>query len=440
MTLVERTRRVVRFTPLGDRIADKARTRAARGGGAGRSGARRRAAAVGRDADERDPDDRALHAAAHPAAAAARLSRPEAVPARGAERGGVRGAAPWPHRLRAARPALCLRRCRDRSPCSRTGCSSPARQARSATIAGSIRADDIDETRLLLLEDGHCLKDHALAACNRPELRAEATMMGTSLHTIVQMVDNGLGVTMLPEMAIEGGHPRPHRRRPRVRSTPQIRHAGSRWSGASASPREKDFRLLAEVLGRWRGNRERNHPAGLTVSADARSRRVEIDRTAGEELDEPLPPGCTWFPWPNRLLGAGRLLHHVRRRRAASAIARRRRHPRSAAHQSGGRRRGDGCRPRRSARTPSAAPISRRSLPPSRRPVWSRPCRDRPVHRVRADQRAFGRLAPGTVDTLMKPENKATLAKVLTYHVVPGNMSRSTDHGSDQAPAAAPPR
>src|SRR3546814_20558777 len=63
----------------------------------------------------------------------------------------------------------------------------------------------IDETRLLLLEDGHCLKDHAPAACNRPDLRAEATMMGTSLHTLVQMVDNGLGLTMLPEMAIRNG-------------------------------------------------------------------------------------------------------------------------------------------------------------------------------------------------------------------------------------------
>src|SRR3546814_20778708 len=41
----------------------------------------------------------------------------------------------------------------------------------------SISPDQIDERRLLLLEDGHCLKDHALAACNRPELRAEATMM-----------------------------------------------------------------------------------------------------------------------------------------------------------------------------------------------------------------------------------------------------------------------
>ncbi|WP_339561591.1 LysR substrate-binding domain-containing protein, partial [Pseudomonas sp. EA_65y_Pfl1_P113] len=50
-------------------------------------------------------------------------------------------------------------------------------------IARAMPSAEIDETRLLLLEDGHCLKDHALSACARPELRAEATMMGTSLHT-----------------------------------------------------------------------------------------------------------------------------------------------------------------------------------------------------------------------------------------------------------------
>ena len=39
------------------------------------------------------------------------------------------------------------------------------------------------------------------------------------------------------------------------------------------------------------------------------------------------------------------------------------------------------------------------------------------------DNDAFGRLAPGTVDTLLKPENKPTLVKVLTYHVVPGAIT-----------------
>lgn len=105
----------------------------------------------------------------------------------------------------------------------------------------------IDETRLLLLEDGHCLKDHALAACNRPELRAEATMMGTSLHTLVQMVDNGLGLTLLPQIAIEGGlldhtniSVRP------LQSAHAFREIALVWR--KASPREKEFRMLAGIL------------------------------------------------------------------------------------------------------------------------------------------------------------------------------------------------
>jgi len=110
-----------------------------------------------------------------------------------------------------------------------------------------VSPNDIDETRLLLLEDGHCLKDHALAACNRPELRAEATMMGTSLHTIVQMVDNGLGVTMLPEIALNAGildHTN-IAARPLGGDNPR-RTIALAWR--RASPRERDFRLLAEIL------------------------------------------------------------------------------------------------------------------------------------------------------------------------------------------------
>ena len=74
-----------------------------------------------------------------------------------------------------------------------------------APQGNSVEVDSLDETRMLLLEDGHCLKDHALSACNRPDLRAHAAMMGTSLHMLVQMVDNGLGVTFVPSMAIEAG-------------------------------------------------------------------------------------------------------------------------------------------------------------------------------------------------------------------------------------------
>jgi LysR family transcriptional regulator, hydrogen peroxide-inducible genes activator len=107
--------------------------------------------------------------------------------------------------------------------------------------------DMIDEGRLLLLEDGHCLKEHALAACNRPELRASATMIGTSLHTLVQMVDNGLGLTMLPEMAIEAGilHDTEVVARP-LKAKNASREIALVWR--KNSPRGNEFKLLAEEL------------------------------------------------------------------------------------------------------------------------------------------------------------------------------------------------
>ena len=111
----------------------------------------------------------------------------------------------------------------------------------------TIAPEMIDEGRLLLLEDGHCLKEHALAACNRPELRASATMIGTSLHTLVQMVDNGLGVTMLPQMAIDAGilHETDVVARPLKAQNPS-RQIALIWR--KNSPRGDEFRLLAEEL------------------------------------------------------------------------------------------------------------------------------------------------------------------------------------------------
>ena len=119
--------------------------------------------------------------------------------------------------------------------------------ADAKNLPARIPSEGIDASRLLLLEDGHCLKDHALAACNRPEIRAEATMLGTSLHTIVQMVDNGLGITILPEMAINAGlldntsiTAKP------LDEANAVRRIALVWR--RASPREKDFQLLAQVL------------------------------------------------------------------------------------------------------------------------------------------------------------------------------------------------
>ncbi|GGE91508.1 hydrogen peroxide-inducible genes activator [Sphingomonas prati] len=110
-----------------------------------------------------------------------------------------------------------------------------------------IAPEAIDETQLLLLEDGHCLKDHALAACNRPELRSEASMLGTSLHTLVQMVDNGLGVTLLPAMAIRAGI----LRHTSVVAVPlDANHPARQISlvWRRGSPREREFQLMGESL------------------------------------------------------------------------------------------------------------------------------------------------------------------------------------------------
>jgi LysR family hydrogen peroxide-inducible transcriptional activator len=113
----------------------------------------------------------------------------------------------------------------------------------------AVEAEAIDERRLLLLEDGHCLKDHALSACNRPEIRAHASMMGTSLHTLVQMVDNGLGLTFVPGMAIEAGLLNGTKvGARRLRSDNSFRRIALIWR--KSSPRESEFEMLAETLRR----------------------------------------------------------------------------------------------------------------------------------------------------------------------------------------------
>ncbi|MFO1061943.1 MAG: hydrogen peroxide-inducible genes activator [Dongiaceae bacterium] len=72
--------------------------------------------------------------------------------------------------------------------------------------AGRVVAPDaLEEEPLLLLQDGHCLRDHVLSACGLGAPRHADEFAGTSLPTLVQMVDNGLGVTLLPELALASG-------------------------------------------------------------------------------------------------------------------------------------------------------------------------------------------------------------------------------------------
>ncbi|TAJ36439.1 MAG: hydrogen peroxide-inducible genes activator [Reyranella sp.] len=106
---------------------------------------------------------------------------------------------------------------------------------------------DMASENLLLLEDGHCLRDQALAACELESARRNTAYNGTSLHTLAQMVANGLGVTLMPQMALDAGIVRglDVAVRPLTGASPH-RRIGLVWRRASA--RKETFRRLGEML------------------------------------------------------------------------------------------------------------------------------------------------------------------------------------------------
>jgi len=93
-----------------------------------------------------------------------------------------------------------------------------------------VRVADLRDARLLLLEEGHCLRDQALEVCSRVGLRDSQDFRATSLETLRQMVAAGAGVTLLPELAGRGAY-RSGRGvvlRPFVRPAP-ARQVGAVW-------------------------------------------------------------------------------------------------------------------------------------------------------------------------------------------------------------------
>lgn len=114
----------------------------------------------------------------------------------------------------------------------------------------SASPEALEQENLILLEDGHCLREHALSACRlSPPRRAagEEAFAATSLPTLVQMVGSGLGVTFLPKMAISAGvaEAAPVAVRPIAADHPS-REIVVAWR--AGSNRRAEGRLLAEVL------------------------------------------------------------------------------------------------------------------------------------------------------------------------------------------------
>jgi LysR family hydrogen peroxide-inducible transcriptional activator len=111
-----------------------------------------------------------------------------------------------------------------------------------------VNAGELESAPLLLLEEGHCLRDHALSACHIAEAApAGERLQATSLHTLTQMVAGGMGVTLLPRMAVDAGLAKGTGITTSALDDPDAkRKIGFAWRPSSA--RKAEFRMLAEYF------------------------------------------------------------------------------------------------------------------------------------------------------------------------------------------------
>jgi len=112
--------------------------------------------------------------------------------------------------------------------------------------ARRVTVDDVDRRRLILLEEGHCLRDQALAFCAAPRRDQPAGLGATSLATVMQMVANGYGVTLVPEVAVDVEVRDPRVRLLRFAPPQPARTVGLAWR--RTSPRKQDFAALGEMV------------------------------------------------------------------------------------------------------------------------------------------------------------------------------------------------
>jgi LysR family hydrogen peroxide-inducible transcriptional activator len=114
-----------------------------------------------------------------------------------------------------------------------------------------VNVDDIDRERLILLEEGHCLRDQALAYCGNGWRGSAMGLGATSLTTVMQMVANGYGVTLVPQVAVDVEVRDKRIRLLRLTPPQPGRTIGLVWR--QTSPRKVDFvalgQLVTEALG-----------------------------------------------------------------------------------------------------------------------------------------------------------------------------------------------
>ncbi len=140
----------------------------------------------------------------------------------------------------------------------------PAADARPAR--GRVNVADVDQRRLILLEEGHCLRDQALAFCATKRRDQPAGLGATSLATVMQMVANGYGVTLLPEVAVDA-----EARDARVKLLRFAAPEPGRSIGLAfrrTSPRKKDFEALGQIIMEMTGGKTPVRPSTRTASGN----------------------------------------------------------------------------------------------------------------------------------------------------------------------------
>lgn len=130
----------------------------------------------------------------------------------------------------------------------------PADDLRPSTAR--VDADAIDQSQLILLEDGHCLRDQALAFCataarGRSNGAGGATFGASSLSTVMQMVASGYGVTLIPQIAADVERRDSRVKFLRMRDPQPGRSIGLAYR--KTSPRTADFKALGDVVKRCVG-------------------------------------------------------------------------------------------------------------------------------------------------------------------------------------------
>ena len=136
------------------------------------------------------------------------------------------------------------------------------READRAAGNKGIALRKVDTGDMLLLEEGHCLRDHVIAACGPRRGTWESRVEATSLTTLIQMVEGGLGTTLLPGITLEAGILKGTRLVAR-RFSPPVPSRTLALVARRKSPRRRDADLLADFL---IDQRHQSGRAGLSLA------------------------------------------------------------------------------------------------------------------------------------------------------------------------------